>query len=79
MSKPKKHWKDYSPRRRRMLIALGAVEVTLALTAWADLLRRPAELVNGRKRVWAAVIGINTIGPLAYFRWGRRKPATQTT
>jgi hypothetical protein len=52
---------------------LGSVQLSLAATAWTDLARRPARRVNGRKGVWAAVIAINWIGPLAYFRWGRRR------
>jgi len=32
---------------------------------------RPAERVTGRKAVWALVIGINFVGPIAYFIRGR--------
>jgi hypothetical protein len=52
---------------------LGAVQVSLAAAAWTDLARRPARAVNGPKGVWALVIAVNTVGPLAYFRWGRRR------
>lgn len=71
MPRQKKRWSDYSPAQRRLIVAAGTVEVGLALAAWSDLARRPAELVKGPKRVWAAIIAINTVGPLAYFRWGR--------
>jgi hypothetical protein len=30
--------------------------------------------VNGSKRLWALIIAINFFGPIAYFRWGRRRP-----
>jgi hypothetical protein len=67
-----RRWSDLSPRERTALVAAGAVQLALALTAWADLARRgPAEVV-GRKGVWAAVIAVNWVGPLAYLRWGRR-------
>ena len=36
-----------------------------------DLARRPADRVNGSKVKWAAVIGINFVGPLRYFTKGR--------
>ena len=29
--------------------------------------------VNGRKALWAAIIAVNFVGPLSYFRWGRRR------
>jgi hypothetical protein len=67
-----KRWQDRPPGVRWALIALGAVEVTLGATAWTDLARRPAERVNGPKPLWAAIIALNIVGPLAYFRWGRR-------
>ncbi|SDM37552.1 PLD nuclease N-terminal domain-containing protein [Allokutzneria albata] len=66
-------WQDLSPGRKRTVIAAGAVQVTLALTAWVDLSRRSPERVNGPKKLWAAVIAINFVGPLAYFCFGRRR------
>jgi len=48
----------------------------LALSAWRDLLRRPGTRVNGPKPLWAAVIAVNFVGPIAYFRWGRRHDVT---
>jgi hypothetical protein len=29
--------------------------------------------VNGGKLRWALLIAINFVGPVAYFRWGRRR------
>lgn len=63
--------------QRRGILALSAVEVVLAGVAWADLARRPAEAINGRKRWWAVVIAVNFVGPLAYFRWGRKGHAAR--
>jgi hypothetical protein len=68
-----RRWADLSPAQRAGVIALGAVQVSLAIAAWTDLARRPARTVNGPKPVWAVVIAVNTIGPLAWFRWGRRR------
>ncbi|WP_208104024.1 PLDc N-terminal domain-containing protein [Modestobacter roseus] len=51
------------------------MQLSLATTAWADLATRPADQVNGSKARWAAVIAINWVGPLAWFRWGRRPGA----
>lgn len=59
-------WQDLSGRQQTVILILASVELALAATAWADLASRPAAEVNGRKRTWAALIGINFIGPLAY-------------
>ena len=65
-------WSDLSDRQQMALLTLASVQLSLSATAWADLVTRPAALVNGRKGVWAAVIGVNFFGPIAYFARGRR-------
>ncbi len=67
-----RRWKDLSGTQRGLVVFLGVVQVSLALAAWADLARRPADQVNGRKPLWAAAICVNFIGPLLYFCRGRR-------
>lgn len=70
--KQKKQWKDLSSGQRGAAGLMGVVQLSLAAAAWVDLARRPAAQVNGRKGVWAAVIAINFVGPIAYFLKGRR-------
>lgn len=70
---PRRRWNDLSPREQTAVLTLGAVQLSLAATAWTDLARRPAAQVNGSKPRWALVIAINFFGPLAWFRWGRRR------
>ncbi|GAA1635896.1 PLDc N-terminal domain-containing protein [Georgenia ruanii] len=72
MDRTRISWAQLSTGQRAALVALGAVEVALAAAAWTDLARRPAEAVNGRKSLWAAAIAVNIVGPLSYFKWGRR-------
>ena len=67
-----RHWSELSDRQRTALLVVASVQLSLAATAWADLATRLAALVNGRKDVWAAVIGVNFLGPIAYFARGRR-------
>ena len=43
------------------------------MTAWVDLARRPAKQVNGPKGMWAAIIAVSWVGPVAYFVKGRRR------
>lgn len=66
-------WKDLGPARQTVLLVLASVQVALAVTAWTDLARRPAEQVRGRKAAWAAAIAVNFIGPVLYFRRGVRR------
>jgi hypothetical protein len=66
-------WSDLTPRQQVAVLVLGSVQLSLAATAWTDLARRPAEEVNGGKLRWALIIAINFLGPVAYFRWGRRR------
>jgi len=68
-----RRWADLSPRQQAAVLTLASVQLSLAATAWTDLARRPARQVNGSKAIWALVIAINFVGPLAYFRWGRRR------
>lgn len=67
----RRRWKDLTPRQKFAVRLAGAVQLSLALAAWFDLARRPARQVRGPKGVWAVAIGLNFVGPPAYFRWGR--------
>ncbi len=69
----KRQWSDFSTGQQAAIIALGSVQVALAISAWVDLARRSARQVNGRKGVWAAVIAIDFVGPSAYFVKGRKR------
>jgi hypothetical protein len=64
-------WSELSERQQTAILVAASVQLSLAATAWADLATRPAELVNGRKAVWAAIIGVNFVGPITYFARGR--------
>ena len=67
-----RQWTELSDRQQTVLLVAVSVQLSLAATAWADLATRPAALINGRKDVWAAVIAVNFLGPIAYFARGRR-------
>jgi Phospholipase_D-nuclease N-terminal len=66
-----RRWGELSERQQSSILVAASLQLSLAATAWADLVTRPPELVNGRKSMWAAVIGVNFVGPMAYFAWGR--------
>ena len=69
-----KQWQDLTDRQKRGIVLLGALQITLLVAALIDLRRRPADAINGSKRLWTAVVFINGIGPIAYFVVGRKRP-----
>ncbi|HEX5622779.1 MAG TPA: PLD nuclease N-terminal domain-containing protein [Solirubrobacteraceae bacterium] len=68
-----KRWSDLSSEQRVAVSVVGVVQVGLLIAALRDLWRRPADQVNGSKLLWAPVCFINFFGPLAYFRFGRKR------
>lgn len=67
-----RRWGEPSTAGRVLIVVLSTVQVALAISAWADLAQRPGDRVNGSKRTWAAVIASNLVGPLLYFKRGRK-------
>ena len=70
-----KQWQDLTDRQKRGIVLLGALQITLLVAALIDIRRRPADAINGSKRLWTAVVFINGIGPIAYFVFGRKRQA----
>ncbi len=70
----KKKWADLSQGQQAAVMVAGSIQLALAAAAYADLVTRDAEEVNGSKGKWAAIIAINFVGPLTYFAKGRRSP-----
>jgi hypothetical protein len=71
----KQKWSDLAPAQQRLILVAGSIQVVLAVSAWLDLSRRPAEQVRGPKPLWAVASAANTLGSLSYFWWGRRRGA----
>jgi hypothetical protein len=71
----KKQWKDLTDAQKRGIVVLGVLQLALLITALIDIRRRPADAINGSKRLWTAIVFINGIGPIAYFVVGRKRPA----
>ena len=68
-----RRWADLTDRQKTLVLVGASVQLSLAATAWTDLARRPASQVNGSKALWAALIGVNFLGPIAYFTRGIRR------
>jgi len=71
----KVRWARLTPLQRAALVVAAAVQLGLAVAAWTDLARRDPDEIRGSRTKWAAVIAVNFIGPIAYFRRARRSPA----
>jgi len=69
----KQQWKDLSSGQRRAIAGAGVVQLALMLAALLDLRRRPADEIRGPKAAWVAASFVNTIGPLSYFAFGRKR------
>lgn len=69
----RRKWSELTATQRRTIVVLAAVQFALAGAMLRDLRRRPADEVRGPKRLWLGAALVNTIGPLAYFAFGRRR------
>jgi hypothetical protein len=65
-------FKALSPVRQAAIVGIATWQLWLLVTSERDIQRRPADQIRGSKAMWRAICLINTVGPLAYFRWGRR-------
>jgi hypothetical protein len=68
----KKSWSELTQSQRRLVLLGGALQLTLQGAALRDLRRRSPAEVKGPKWAWTAATFVNTIGPCAYFVFGRR-------
>jgi hypothetical protein len=72
MSRAINEFKKLSAARQAAIVAITAWNLWLTAAAERDIQRRPAAELRGRKVIWRLACLTNTVGPLIYFRWGRR-------
>jgi hypothetical protein len=68
-----KSWSELTDAQKTAILVLASIELSLTATAYVDLVRRPAELVRGRKGAWALGILVQPVGPILYLTWGARR------
>jgi hypothetical protein len=68
-----KKWSDLSEGQRNAIKILAVAELTLKILMLLDIRRRPASEIRGPKQAWRAASIVNTIGPVSYFLFGRRR------
>jgi hypothetical protein len=69
----KKSWHELTDAQKSGIVLLATLQFTLLVAALWDIRRRPADQINGSKRMWTAVAFVNFIGPIAYFLFGRKR------
>lgn len=65
-------FKALSPVSQAAIVGVTAWNLWLTVTSERDLQRRSSDEVRGPKLLWRLACLTNSVGPLAYFRWGRR-------
>jgi hypothetical protein len=68
----KKRWADFSAAQKAGIIVMGTIQIGLLAAGLWDLGHRKAEEVRGDRRLWAGLMFVNWIGPIAYFACGRK-------
>jgi hypothetical protein len=79
MARTYRRWQDLTRWQKTAVTASAVAQLGLAAAAWADLARRVPAEVRGPKWRWAALIAVNYVGPITYFRLGIRRPAQPAT
>jgi hypothetical protein len=69
----KRSWSELTDSQKAGVIIAGALQLGLLAAALWDLAHRKPEEVRGDRRLWAGLVFINWIGPLAYFTIGRKE------
>ena len=68
----RKRWSDLTTGQQTAIQIGAAVQFSLMAAALWDMWRRPAEEINGDRRLWTLASFVNFVGPLAYFAFGRK-------
>ena len=68
----RKSWHDLTTAQKIGTAIMGVIQLSLLLAALYDIRKRPAEQINGSKKMWTGIAFINYVGPLAYFAFGRK-------
>jgi hypothetical protein len=67
-----REFRRLSPVKQAAIVAVTAWNVWLSGAAQLSIQRTAPERIRGPKALWRLACLTNTVGPLAYFRWGRR-------
>jgi uncharacterized membrane protein YqhA len=60
-------------KQKKVVAVALVIHLLVVVVTWRDLRRRPDAAVRGKKRFWRFAAGVNTIGSVAYWLFGRRR------
>jgi hypothetical protein len=69
----RKKWRELTTGQQATAMLGVVLQITLLAAALWDLWHRPADEINGDRRLWTAVSFVNFVGPIAYFLFGRKR------
>ncbi len=72
MAKVKK-WSDLTAGQQMAIAVAAGIQASLLIAALWDMWHRRPEEIRGDRRLWTLAAFVNFVGPLAYFRFGRRR------
>lgn len=73
-ARTKRSWSEMNQAQRRGVVLGAMVQLLLQAAALRDLRRRTPQELNGPRWAWVCATFVNTVGPCAYFLFGRRRP-----
>lgn len=73
IAKLRRDFTALSPVKQAAVVAITAWNLWLIVLSQRSLNRTPAEEIRGPKPLWRLACLTNSVGPLSYFRWGRRQ------
>ena len=78
IAKLRRDFTALSPVKQAAVVALTAWNLWLIVLSQRSINRTPAEAIRGPKPLWRLACLTNSVGPLSYFRWGRRSPSVRS-
>jgi Phospholipase_D-nuclease N-terminal len=70
----RKRWNDLTPTQKTLLLVGASIELSLTMTALADLVTRPSTALRGPRLAWLAALVVQPFGPVAYLTLARQRP-----
>ena len=68
-----RRWDELGGTQKGAVVVSGILQAALLVAALADIYRRPADEIRGRKLLWTAASFVNFVGPISYFLIGRKR------
>lgn len=68
----RKKWGELTTGQQKAIQYAAVLQMALLAAALWDMWHRPADEINGDRRLWTLASFVNFVGPIAYFLFGRK-------